>query len=207
MLPQVESFITKYNGKLVKSPHGILGQCVSVPSQFAVENGWPELFGPGDVNANAIWANSVGGYQKIGNTPAGYPSAGDFVFYSYDHVVLVESANANSIFAFEQNDPFGSTAHRKTYNYQNILGWFHHPTAPTAPQPSAPAGAGVYPVKTVVNVRTAPHVTAPIVAQLHVGSVQITGIVTGDSGTVGSHTSSQWGITLNGHYFNMAATQ
>ncbi len=210
----VDTFASKYNGQKIKSPHGIAGQCVSVSSEFAVEQGWPELFGSGDDTAYHIWLNGVAGYEKIPNTPSNFPSVGDIMFFgpTYGggggHTGVVVSANANSVTLVEQNDPYGSAVHEKTYNYNGACGWFHHPQAAPAPQPAPPSGGGgVYPVKHVVNVRTAPHVTAPIVAALHVGTVQITGIVTGDNGTVGAHTSNQWGITLNGHYFCMAATE
>ncbi len=198
----VADYEAQYTGQLVKSPHGIQGQCVSIPSEFAVLNGWPELFGPGDGTALEIWNNGIPGYQKIVNTPLGYPGAGDFVFFSYNHVVLVESANANTIMCFEQNDPLGSAAHRKAMNYFDCLGWFHHESVAPVPQPS---GGGEFTVRATANVRTGPEVTAPIVAQIHPGTIEVLGFVTGDNGTVAGKTSNQWGITENHHYFNRAA--
>jgi len=210
----VNTFAAKYAGQKVKSPHGIAGQCVSVSSEFAVLNGWPELFGSGDDTALHIYNNGVAGYQKIANAVGNFPAPGDLFFFGAlygggaGHTGVVVSANANTVILAEQNDPYGSGVHEKAYSYNGAMGWFHHPSAAPAPVPTPPAGAGgVYPVKSVVNVRTAPHVTAPVVTQLHVGTVQVTGVVTGDSGVVNGHTSNQWGITLNGHYFCMAATQ
>lgn len=211
MAISVADFIAQNNGKSLKSPHGILGQCVSVPSLYAVDNGWAELFGAGDDTALHIYNNGVTGYTRVVNTPTGVPAVGDFVFFSAaygggaGHVgVVSRPATVNSVTLFEQNDPYGSSAHEKTYNYSAVLGWFHHPSlAPVA----APTGAGTYPIKSTVNVRTAPSVTAPVVAQLHPGTVEVLGIVTGTSGTVGTKTSTQWGITQNEHYFSMAATQ
>ncbi len=207
-----QEFATPRLNTFVKSPHGILGQCVSVPSEFAVQNGWPELYGAGDATALEIWNldNETPPYQKIVNTPAGYPVAGDFLFFSgaygggAGHTGLVMSADTATITLFEQNDPYQSPAHYKAYNYANVLGWFRHPSTPPPPAPTP--NAGVYPVRRPVNVRTAPSVTAPIVAALRVGTVQVTEVVTGDQGNVGGRVSNQWGRTLNGHYFCMAAT-
>lgn len=204
-MPTVAGFEMAHSGQLVKSPHGISGQCVSVPSEFAVENGWPELFGPGDGTAEAIWQNGIAGYQKIVNIagPAGnYPGPGDFVFFSYNHVVLVESATINGFVAFEQNDPLGSPAHRKAYNYNGVQGWFHHESLAPVAQPT---GGGTFTVRATANVRTGPHVTAPIITEIHPGSIVVEGFVNGDVGTVAGKTSNQWGITQNGHYFNRAA--
>ena len=204
-MPSVSQFEATTTGQLVKSPNGIAGQCVSVPSEFAVQNGWPELFGPGDSTAEAIWNNGVAGYQKIANIagPSGnYPGPGDFVFFSYNHVVLVESATINGFVAYEQNDPLGSSAHRKAYSYYAVQGWFHHESLPVVVQPTA---GGEFTVRAFANVRTGPQVTAPIVSSIHPGVIDVKGFVTGDSGTVAGVTSNQWGITENGHYFSKAA--
>lgn len=212
MAISVADFVAQDNSKSLKSLHGIAGQCVSVPSVYAVANGWPELFGAGDDTALHIWDNGVAGYDKVPNTPLGVPAVGDFVFFNSSfgggagHVgVVSRPASVANVTLFEQNDPYGSAAHEKTYNYSAVLGWFHHPSVVVTPV-ATPSGAGTYTVKSVVNVRTGPHVTDAIVAQLHPGTVEFTGLVIGDLGTVNGHQSPQWGITLNGHFANFACT-
>lgn len=205
----VSEFVTKYSGQPVKSPHGILGQCVSVPSEFAVENGWPELYGPGDGTALEIYNNGISGYNKVGNVvgPNGnYPAPGDFVFFGSQygggdgHTGLVTTANLASVTLFEQNDPYGSTAHMKAYSYYDLLGWFHWPTV-TPPTVTDTL------IKSTVNVRYGPHVTSPVYTTLKAGaSVYTVGTVMGDEGTVNGHTSSTWLVTEGGHYFNAGAT-
>ena len=213
MEQQLQNFITAHNGQYLNYADTVPNQCVSVA------NAWSASLGFGVFSGNAINIIDETGshYERINNTPEGVPSPGDIVVWGANatsgtgaagHVGIFVSGNATSLTVFNQNAPTGTPCHEQAWkSYAGVVGWLHPIEAPTpAPAPTN-GGAGVYPVKSVVNVRTAPHVNAPVVTQLHVGTVQITGVVTGDSGTVGTHTSNQWGVTLNGHYFNMAATE
>lgn len=186
------------NNPRLKSPHGILGQCVSVPNLFAVENGWAELFGAGDDTALHIWQNGVVGYQKITNIPGpngNAPVPGDFVFFSYNHVALVQAANLNTVFTFEQNDPVGSGAHLKAYSYSNVLGWFHHPA-------NAPVSTGgTATVLRPTNVRASASTAAPVTSSLGAGATfGYTGTVIGQSVTENGITSNLWIHSNLGHF-------
>jgi hypothetical protein len=138
----VQEFQNEWSGELIKSPHGILGQCVSIPSQFAVENGWPELW-PGEtafsIFNNNLWRDA---YERVLNTPDNFPVTGDFVFFKappyglyFDeddrqwkyagHIGLCVRADVNQVTLFQQDDPAGSVAHETNYTYDSVAGWFH----------------------------------------------------------------------------------
>lgn len=190
----VAQFVSQYNGLFVKSPHGISGQCVSVPSEFAVLNGWGELWGPNDGTAELIWQNGVPGYQKVVNTPTNMPSPGDFVFFSYNHVVLVISATATEIVAFEQNDTLGTPAHTKTYSYTDVQGWFHYPQA---------AVAGVAEAVNPAYVRAAATTSAALAGsqELQAGQTfDFQAVVNGQLVTENGITSGLWYESTQGHY-------
>lgn len=211
MQQQLQNFINAHNGQYLNYADSVPNQCVSVA------NAWSASLGFGVFSGNAIdIINQVGThYTRINNTPAGVPSEGDIVVWGANinagttadgHVGIFQAGNTTTLTVFNQNAPVGSPCHSQSWrSYDGVIGWLHPIMSTPTPTPSG--GAGVYPVTTTVNVRTAPHVTAPIVAQLYPGTVQITGTVTGDMGNVNGKTSNQWGITLSGHYFNMAATQ
>lgn len=196
----VSQFVSEYNGKFVKSPHGILGQCVSVPSEFAILNANPELYGAGDGTALQIWNNGVGGYQKIKNVPANQPAPGDFIFFDNTygngagHTGVVVTANLESLVLFEQNDPTGSAAHEETYNYSHVLGWFHWPPAPQAGTAEA--------IRTT-SVRVAPNTTAALAGSktLTEGETfQFKAIVNGQQVTENGVTTALWYESSLGHY-------
>lgn len=121
-------FINKYSGQLVNSSRGIQGQCVSVSALWQEDNGVVGIFGP---TALAIWESDTGDWDKVPNTPDGVPSPGDIFFFGAaygggaGHTGIVVNANTSSVTLFEQNDPDGSTAHEKTYDYNDAEGWFH----------------------------------------------------------------------------------
>lgn len=203
MSVSVAQYIAEYNDKFVKSPHGILGQCVSVPSEFAVLSGWPELFGPGDGTALEIWNNGVQGYQKIKNVPGptgNAPTPGNFVFFGAaygggaGHTGLVVSANLNEVTLFEQNDPDGSSAHQKVYSYDDVEGWFHWPQ----PTPNGTAEA----IRNT-NVRASASTSSALAGskELLAGQTfQYQNIVNGQIVDENGVTSGLWYESTEGHY-------
>lgn len=130
---KIQEFEGKYNGQLVQSRHGILGQCVSVTSLWAEENGWQELWGNGDDSTAALIFQTLRSpdYEVVANTPDNFPAPGDLFFFGptygagAGHTGVVVRADANTVTLFQQNDPEGSVAHEKTYNYNGAAGWFH----------------------------------------------------------------------------------
>lgn len=212
-MASVQDLINRVNGKKINTNGADNGQCTAIPHLWEEMNNWPVVLG----NAKDTYGNAPGGtYDKTPNLPNNYPRPGAIIVWGpswgggFGHTGVVVSANANSFSCVEQNDGDMGLAHVGNHNYGGVLGWFT-PRALEVVAVQAPAAGGtgprIVPIKTTVNVRTAPKVTAPIVAQLHPGTCQITGQVSGDNGTVNGHTSNQWGVTLNGHYFNLAATE
>jgi hypothetical protein len=184
-------------------------QCVDLVNFLARYLGTGPFSGPTALNLVA-----PAGWHWVANTPAGVPPEGAVVKANYapaGHVfIALAGATTNNIPCIEQNWNGIMRVTQGNHDYSHVLGWWVRDGAPPAPVPVAagPAGQRSVPINVpIVNVRTAPSVSAPIVGSLHQGYCIIQGTVPGDSGTVGSHTSSEWGITLNGHFFNMAATQ
>ncbi len=129
----IHAFVAKWNGKVIPGP--IADQCVNVIKEWEKENGWSTTFG------NAIdYSKGQAGWQWIKNTPTGVPPAGAAVVFQepmvwdsqskiwveYGHIALAYTgSNQKVLVTFEQNDPLGSAAHIKDYNYINpkCLGW------------------------------------------------------------------------------------
>jgi surface antigen len=116
-ISQLKLFIKKYQGKLVADPLGFYkGQCVSLVKQWLKFNKWPAKRG------NAIdWQdNDDKNYGYYKNTPKFIPLCGDLAIFDtgkYGHIGIVQSATDKSMKVFQQNDPIGSPATIKTYNY------------------------------------------------------------------------------------------
>jgi mannosyl-glycoprotein endo-beta-N-acetylglucosaminidase len=110
-------FIPKYQGQRVTDPWGwYRGQCVSLVKRWLQFNKWPMRRG------NAIqWVNNgYDGYKFYKNTPTFVPTPGDMAIFqtgTYGHIGIVVTATATSMKVFQQNDPVGSPAMIKTYNY------------------------------------------------------------------------------------------
>jgi GH25 family lysozyme M1 (1,4-beta-N-acetylmuramidase) len=126
---QLQDYINQWNGKEAKSRNGILGQCVSLSSLWAEDNGWHELDGP---TAASIYRNfRHPDYQVIDNTPDGVPAPGDIIFWDETwgggagHTGVIVSADKNTFQVFEQNDGDNGLAHVAQHSYDHILGWFH----------------------------------------------------------------------------------
>lgn len=121
-------FVSQWSGKFVQSPHGILGQCVSVSSEWCVENGWPELSGATALEIYENFTNAA--YAKV-LVNHGNPEIGDIMFWDATygggdgHTGVVTDVGPTGMIIFEQNDPLGSPAHLQFYNFNHLAGWFH----------------------------------------------------------------------------------
>lgn len=126
----INDFVTQWNGKPVPSAGGITGQCVSLVQAWANENGVsgaPVFPVPA---AKDIPHSRDDAFDWTGNTPSNSPQPGDIVVFGdgygagYGHTGVCVSANANYMQLFEENDPDGSPAHVKNYDYWDCLGWY-----------------------------------------------------------------------------------
>ncbi len=136
----LDQFISAWSGKKVPSRGGILGQCVSLVQHWAEDQGiggTPVFPVP---SAYLMAGKRADVFTWVANTPKGVPAPGDIVVFSnrvgggHGHTGIVVSANLNTLDVFQQNDPMGSGAHTKRYNYANVLGWLRFKTAAPAPQ-------------------------------------------------------------------------
>lgn len=116
-IDQLKKFIPKYQGTLVTDPYGFYrGQCVSLVKRWLQFNKWPMRWG----NAKDWVTNGYEGYKYYKNTPKFLPLVGDMAIFNYGkygHIGIVQSATLRSMKVFQQNDPIGSPAVVKTYNY------------------------------------------------------------------------------------------
>jgi hypothetical protein len=212
-MASVQDLINKYNGTKINTDGADAGQCTAVPHAWEEMNGWPVVLG----NAKDTLGNAPSAvYLKVTNTPTNAPVPGSIVVWGptwgggLGHTAVVVASNINTFECFEQNDGDNGLAHVGTHNYSGVEGWFT-PLTLSAPVVQAPPVGAAFPrtvpIHEIVNVRTSPKVSAPVVGQLHVGTCVITAQTGGDSGTVGTHTSSLWYQTQGGHWFNSAVTE
>lgn len=125
----VQDFVNEWNGRLVPSRGGILGQCVSLVQAWAQENGigGTPVFPVGAAKDLAGVRGDT--FNFTANTPDGVPPAGAIAIFNgrmgggYGHTGVVVSADKNTINMFQQNDPYGSGGSVKAYNYNNVIGW------------------------------------------------------------------------------------
>lgn len=84
-------------------------------------------------NAAAVYHNyPAKHWERIANGRTNFPLPGDVVIWSKwysrsltGHIAIAESATINDLVCFSQNDPGGSPAILKRYNYRHVLGWLH----------------------------------------------------------------------------------
>ena len=125
----LQQFIDKYNGK--KVCNGGLCQCVALYRQYVddvlripqsplVQEAW-QIFN----TASNVY------YDKILNTPAGYPQANDIIIWKEayggsGHIAIVVDANRQGILSFDQNyTGHGDLCQLVNHSYNLILGWLH----------------------------------------------------------------------------------
>jgi hypothetical protein len=177
---------------------GVYGdQCVDLINFWARTLGTGPFSGPTALNLSA-----PSGWRWVANTPSGVPPEGAVVKANY-------APNGSTIPCIEQNWNGHMYVTDGSHSYNGVLGWWICTNVPSTPTPIVnPSGNKTVPINvSIVNVRTAPNTAAPIAGSLHKGYCVVTGEVQGSNGTVGTHTSNMWYITLNGHFFNAAATE
>lgn len=88
--------------------------------------GAPDIFG----NPPDIWANyQTDFYNKIPNTPDGFPQLGDVVIFGtkygkYGHIcIATDIADTTTFTSFDQNDPLNTPCHFQPHKYTGVLGW------------------------------------------------------------------------------------
>ncbi|QNK82608.1 CHAP domain-containing protein [Nakamurella sp. PAMC28650] len=176
----LQSFEDQVVGRLVKSARGITGQCVSVSALWAEENGWKAVFGP---TAYSIWLNFRDpAYQVIANQagPNGnHPNPGDIVFFDSrfgggaGHTGVCKSADLNQVTLIEQNDPYGTGVHEKTYSYFALAGWFHPVALGAQPGGLTGSSRNVTVTANPLNVRTAPTTSAVLAVNSTIPTGQV----------------------------------
>lgn len=139
----IGEWYTQRAGQRLNSRGGILGECVSLVQNYA-EN---VLGVPGTPVFPVPFARLMAGarpdyFTWVANTPDGVPPYGSIVVFNgrmgggYGHTgVAIEGSDTNQVRVIQQNDPLGSGASIKTYNYNNVMGWL-------VPKAQAPQGGG-----------------------------------------------------------------
>lgn len=128
-------------GKRVNSAGGILGECVALVQKYANEvlgvSGAPVFPVP---VAKDMVNSRPDAFTWIPNTPTGVPPYGAIVVFNgrmgggAGHTgVAIEGSDTNQVRVIQQNDPLGSGASIKVYNYNNVMGWLV-PKSQTPPQ-------------------------------------------------------------------------
>lgn len=136
----LQQFINDWSGKKVPSRGGIIGQCVSLSQHWAEDNGVTGTPVFPVASAYQMPNTRKDFFTYEANTPKGVPAPGDIVVFSnrvgggHGHTGVVVSANTQTLDVFQQNDPRGSGAYTKRYNYANVLGWLKLKKAVAPPQ-------------------------------------------------------------------------
>lgn len=124
----LNDFVKKYDGKCVDWDSHYGFQCVDLYRQYVKEVlDLPQT--PPVVGAKDIWTSDLTNFEKITNTPDGFPLPGDVMIWGakygpFGHVAICTAADVNTFTCFSQNDPVGSPCVIKTYkNWSYLLGW------------------------------------------------------------------------------------
>lgn len=130
------------SGKRVNSCGGILGECVALVQKYANEvlgvSGCPVFPVPA---ARLMVSARPDAFTWIPNTPEGVPPYGSIVVFNgrmgggAGHTgVAIEGCDTNQVRVIQQNDPLGSGASIKVYNYNNVMGWLVPKSQAAPPQ-------------------------------------------------------------------------
>lgn len=130
MADVVDRFYARTHDQRINSCGGILGQCVAgVQSYTNVELGiggcpaFPVQY------AYQMFGSRLDAFDWVRNTPSGIPPRGAIMVWNGNvgggagHTGVVTAANVNTFDCYQQNDPYNSAMHVKTYNYNNVIGW------------------------------------------------------------------------------------
>lgn len=126
----VDRFYARTNGQAINSCGGIKGQCVAgVQSYTNVELGIGGCPAFPVAGAKDMFGTRTDAFDWIKNTPSGVPPRGAIMVWNgnvgggWGHTGVVTAANVNTFDCYQQNDPYNSGMHVKTYNYTNVIGW------------------------------------------------------------------------------------
>ena len=141
-----QEFFDLWGGKGVDFDGSYGFQCMDLYLEYQKDVvGCPIMGAP---CAKDVWNHYPTDYfDKIPNTPAGFPQKGDIVIWgmgNYGHIAICVSADVNQITSLDQNWPWGldynphpsSVIH---HNYGNVLGWLR-PKNIQVDLPALPAG-------------------------------------------------------------------
>lgn len=130
MADVVDRFYARTSGQAINSCGGIKGQCVAgVQSYTNTELGIGGCPAFPVAGAKDMFGTRTDAFDWVRNTPEGIPPRGAIMVWNgnvgggWGHTGVVVNANVNTFDCFQQNDPFGSGMHVKTYNYNNVIGW------------------------------------------------------------------------------------
>ena len=129
----LNEFVTKYNNKYVEvvDPTNY-AQCFDLALEWCRNLGVPTNIFP-FLNAYQIYTSfgteQAKYFTRHVNGPNDIPREGDLIVwgnsynYAGGHVGVFKSGDVWTLNVFEQNDPFKTPSHMRTYNYNYILGW------------------------------------------------------------------------------------
>jgi len=147
----VDRFYARTSNQAINSCGGIKGQCVAgVQSYTNVELGIGGCPAFPVAGAKDMFGTRGDAFTWVRNTPNGVPPRGAIMVWNgnvgggWGHTGVVTSANTNTFDCYQQNDPYNSGMHVKTYNYNNVIGWAipkgGQLNPEPAPGPSQPSG-------------------------------------------------------------------
>lgn len=151
MADVVDRFYARTNNQAINSCGGIKGQCVAgVQSYTNVELGIGGCPAFPIAGAKDMFGTRTDAFDWVKNTPSGVPPRGAIMVWNgnvgggWGHTGVVTAANTNTFDCYQQNDPYNSGMHVKTYNYNNVIGWAipkgGQLNPEPAPGPSQPGG-------------------------------------------------------------------
>lgn len=124
----LSEFINKYNGKKIDFDGYYGAQCMDLMHFYIVEVlglGRNVLTAP---TAFQAYQNGDGNFEKLNNTSAAVPQAGDIIFWNTKvgpagHAAVFVEGDVNSFRSFDQNWPVGAGCHIQNHNYFGVAGW------------------------------------------------------------------------------------
>ncbi len=126
----IQEFFDTFLGLWVETNRGDIStnqQCVDLWRAYNQKViGGPFMYG----NAVDFWTNyPLDFYEKIPNTPDGFPKLGDVVIWGtrygkYGHIAIcTDISDVKGFTSFDQNDPLNSACHFQPHTYTGVLGW------------------------------------------------------------------------------------
>lgn len=127
----LQEFIDINAGQFVNFDAVYGPQCMDLYRQYVQDVlGFPQSNGV--ANAWQVYHNYPTKYwERITNNPTNFPQPGDVMIWSKwysrsltGHIAIVVEADASrALWCFSQNDPGGTPAMLREYDYTRVLGW------------------------------------------------------------------------------------